>query len=48
MRWKRGRLVDAAVRAVAGNGVANVRYGDRTVALKLRPGETRRLAAAQF
>ena len=48
MRWTRGRLVDAVVRAVAGNGVANVRYGERTVALKLRPGESRRLDAAQF
>jgi alpha-L-fucosidase 2 len=48
MRWQRGRLVDAVVRPVAGGGTASVRYGDRTVALKLRPGESRKLDAAQF
>jgi alpha-L-fucosidase 2 len=48
MRWSHGRLVDAVVRSVAGRCVANVRYGERTVALKLRPGESRRLEAAQF
>jgi alpha-L-fucosidase 2 len=48
MRWARGRLVDAVVRSIAGNGAANVRYGERTVAFKLRPGESRKLDAAQF
>jgi alpha-L-fucosidase 2 len=49
MRWQRGRLVDAAVRSVAGGGgTAKVRYGDRTVGLTLRPGESRHLEAAQF
>ncbi|WP_229519123.1 glycoside hydrolase family 95 protein [Massilia rhizosphaerae] len=48
MRWTRGRLVDAVVRAAAGGGTALVRYDDRTVAVKLRPGESRVLDAAQF
>jgi alpha-L-fucosidase 2 len=48
MRWTRGRLVDAVVRRVAGSGVANVRYGERTVAVKLRAGESLRLDAARF
>jgi alpha-L-fucosidase 2 len=48
MRWTRGRLVDAVVRRVAGSGAANVRYGERTVAVKLRPGESVRLEAARF
>jgi alpha-L-fucosidase 2 len=45
MRWARGRLVDATVRAVAGGG-ANVRYGEDTVAVKMRPGESCKLAWA--
>ena len=48
MRWTRGRLVDAVVRNVAGSGTATVRYGARTVAVKLRPGESVRLDAARF
>ena len=48
MRWTHGRLVDAVVRAAAAGGTARVRYGDRTVAVKLRPGESRVLDAAQF
>jgi alpha-L-fucosidase 2 len=48
MRWTRGRLVDAVVRRVAGSGAANVRYGERTVAVKLRPGDSVRLDAARF
>ncbi|SDD34122.1 alpha-L-fucosidase 2 [Massilia sp. PDC64] len=48
MRWTRGRLVDAVVRRVAGSGAASVRYGERTVAVKLRPGESVRLDAARF
>jgi alpha-L-fucosidase 2 len=46
MRWAGGHLVDATVRAVAGDGAANVRYGEGTVALKLRPGESCKLARA--
>jgi alpha-L-fucosidase 2 len=48
MRWTRGRLVDTVVRRVAGSGAVNVRYGERTVAVKLRPGESVRLDAARF
>jgi alpha-L-fucosidase 2 len=48
LRWSRGRLVDAVVRRVAGAGPATVRYGGRTVALNLRPGESRTLDAARF
>jgi alpha-L-fucosidase 2 len=48
MRWTRGRLVDAVVRRVAGSGAATVRYGARTVAVKLRPGDSVRLDAARF
>jgi alpha-L-fucosidase 2 len=48
LRWSRGRLVDAVVRRVAGAGPATVRYGGRTVALNLRPGESRTLDATRF
>ena len=48
MRWKQGRLVGATVRAAAGGGAAKVRYGARSVSVKLRPGESRQLDASQF
>ena len=48
MRWKQGRLVGATVRAAAGGGAAKVRYGARSVTVKLRPGESRQLDASQF
>jgi alpha-L-fucosidase 2 len=48
MRWKQGRLTGATVRAAAGGGAAKVRYGARSIALRLRPGESRELDASQF
>jgi alpha-L-fucosidase 2 len=51
MRWKQGRLVGATVRSVARGSqatVANVRYGSRTVRLKLAPGQSRQLDVSQF
>jgi len=41
--WADGKLSAASVRSVAGAGGAKLRYGDRVVDLKLKPGETRRL-----
>jgi alpha-L-fucosidase 2 len=41
--WEDGRLTAATVRRVAGTGAGRVRYGDRVVALSLKPGESRQL-----
>ena len=41
--WADGKLSAASVRSVAGAGGTKLRYGDRVVDLKLKPGETRRL-----
>ena len=48
MRWKQGRLAGATVRAAAAGGAAKVRYGARSVTVKLRAGESRQLDASQF
>jgi alpha-L-fucosidase 2 len=42
LRWKEGALVEAVVRAKAGR-VTRVRYRERVAALRLSPGEERRL-----
>ena len=47
--WQGGRLVRTTVRAVAGGGgAARLRYGTRTLALRLQPGQSRTLGADQF
>jgi alpha-L-fucosidase 2 len=46
--WKDGRLLHAAVRSVAASGVARVRYGSRTIELRLQPGQARQINAEQF
>ncbi|MDB5748314.1 MAG: glycoside hydrolase family 95 [Massilia sp.] len=46
--WQGGRLTSAAVRSVAGTGVTKVRYGARTIQLRMKPGQARRLTAQQF
>ena len=44
--WADGRLVAATIRSTAGPGGGTVRYGDKVVALDLKPGETRHLGAS--
>jgi alpha-L-fucosidase 2 len=46
--WKDGRLLHAAVRSVAASGVARVRYGPRTIEVRLQPGQARQINAEQF
>lgn len=41
--WAEGRLTTTTVHSASGTGGGRVRYGDRLVDLKLKPGETRRL-----
>jgi alpha-L-fucosidase 2 len=48
LAWKGGRLTRATVRSVAGGGLAKLRYGTRTVEVRLRPGQHRVLEAAAF
>ena len=45
--WADGRLTAATIRSAAGAGGGTVRYGDKVVALNLKPGETRHLGALQ-
>ncbi|HYP34542.1 MAG TPA: glycoside hydrolase family 95 protein [Burkholderiaceae bacterium] len=44
--WRDGRLAAATIRSMAGAGGGIVRYGDKVVALHLKPGESRRLGAS--
>ncbi|MEH6434205.1 glycoside hydrolase family 95 protein [Massilia sp. DD77] len=48
MTWKGGRLHGAAVRSVAGSGPVRLRHGARTIDLKLGPGQSASVRAAQF
>lgn len=43
LAWARGRLTAATVRSVAGAGGGELRYGDQTLSLNLRPGQSRHL-----
>ncbi|HEX8610939.1 MAG TPA: glycoside hydrolase family 95 protein [Telluria sp.] len=43
--WARGKLTGATIRSVAGQGGGTVRYGDKVVALSLKPGASTRLGA---
>ena len=45
LAWADGRLTAATIRSVASAGGGVVRYGDKVVALNLKPGESRRLGA---
>jgi len=45
--WVDGRLTAATIRSVAGPGGGTVLYGDKIVALNLKPGESRRLGNLQ-
>ncbi len=47
LAWADGRLTAATIRSVAGPGGGTVRYGDKVVALNLKPGESRRLGTLQ-
>jgi len=42
MEWKEGRLVECRIRSLCGNP-CKVRYGSRTEALNLKPGESRKV-----
>ena len=44
--WADGRLVAVTIHSTAGAGGGIVRYGDKVVALHLKPGESRRLGAS--
>lgn len=44
LEWKDGKLVAAAIRSVTG-AACKVRYGEKTLDLKLAPGKTARLTA---
>jgi alpha-L-fucosidase 2 len=46
--WKDGRLLRATVRSATANGTARVRYGDRFIELRLKPGESVELPGARF
>ncbi|MDQ1923033.1 hypothetical protein RBA40_22150 [Massilia sp. CCM 9206] len=43
--WADGKLTGATIRSVAGQGGATVRYGDKVVALNLKPGASARLGS---
>lgn len=43
--WANGRIKSATVRSVAGAGGGRVRIGERVVALKLKPGQSRTLSS---
>ncbi len=43
--WAESRLVTATVRAVSGSGGGRLRYRDRVIDLRLKPGESRQLNA---
>jgi alpha-L-fucosidase 2 len=47
LAWADGKLTGATIRSVAGPGGGIVRYGDKVVALNLKPGESRRLGDLQ-
>ena len=40
MTWAEGRLTTATVRSVSGAGLGKLRYGDRLIALRLKPGQS--------
>jgi len=42
MAWANGKLQSADIRSINGHG-GKVRYGDRTIVLRLQPGEAVRL-----
>ncbi|ATQ76464.1 glycoside hydrolase family 95 [Massilia violaceinigra] len=43
--WAGGKLTGASIRSVAGQGGGTVRYGDKVVALSLKPGASARLGS---
>ncbi|KQY83604.1 glycoside hydrolase family 95 [Pelomonas sp. Root1444] len=48
IRWANGRVTSAIVRSVAGSGGGSVRVGERVIALRLKPGQSRTLRAQDF
>jgi len=42
LAWAGGKLTSATIRRVAGTGAGKLRYGDKVVALNLRPGQGKR------
>ena len=43
IEWRDGKLVSATVKNVSGYGQCQVRYGDKVVGLKVKPGEAKKL-----
>jgi alpha-L-fucosidase 2 len=42
LEWKNGLLLHADLRRVSHPGLGNLRYGEKTIAVKLRPGQVKR------
>ncbi|WP_432382333.1 glycoside hydrolase family 95 protein [Duganella sp. P38] len=45
LAWANGRLTSATIRRTAGEGDGKVRYGDKVVPLRLKPGQSKQLGA---
>ena len=45
VQWQEGHLSGAAIKNITGAGPCTIRYGEKTVTLRLKPGETRRLTS---
>ncbi len=45
IQWQDGRLTGAAIRNISGAGSCLVRYGEKTLALRVKRGETRRITS---
>ena len=43
LQWRDGRLSEAAIRSVTGAEPCTVRYGEKTLALRLKPGQVKRI-----
>ena len=44
LQWREGRLSEAAIRSVTGAEPCTVRYGEKTLALQLKPGQVKRIS----
>jgi alpha-L-fucosidase 2 len=44
--WQNGKLTGATIHNVSGEGIAKVRYGDKTVGVKVKPGKAAKLDGA--
>ncbi len=46
--WRDGKLIDATVKSVSGNGECKISYQGKTIRLQLNPGESTTLGEEQF